>query len=218
VESPAALQLDNDAQELHVHVPGKYLLNLGPAQLRYSLLPDKGSAKFDKNKQQLAVTLAVAPPPAPQRQVQQQQQQQQATLAADAHLVEAQAEVQQVQQLEVPQQEQKQQQQQQQQHTAQHGPDQAQVEKSIPAADATVVLTRQPAGDQAASKTTAQAQWDEVHQSLDKQQQRQQQQQQQQEHDDGSKAAAKVAQQQAQRPLVKPRLLSRRLSALADLD
>uniref|UniRef100_A0A383W8J9 PIH1 domain-containing protein 1 n=1 Tax=Tetradesmus obliquus TaxID=3088 RepID=A0A383W8J9_TETOB len=213
VESSAAVELDIGSDKLHVHVPGKYLLDLGPAQLRHSLLPDKGSAKFIKAKQQLSVTLAVAPPP-------QQQQHRQETPAANEQLVE-QPELQQ-KQLEEPQQEQEQgqehhqQQQQQQTRAAQHAPDTPQLEESKPAADATVVLTRQPSSDQAASKTSLQSKWDEVHQNLDKQQQ--QQQQQQHPPDIISKTGASGSQQQPQPPLVKPRLLSSRLSSLADLD
>jgi hypothetical protein len=209
VESAAALQLEIGSQELQVHVPGKYLLMLGPAQLRHSLLPDKGSAKFDKNKQQLTVTLAVDQPP------QKQQQQQPAMTGAIAELV-GQPKLQQESRAE----EQKPEDQQQQQHAAavQQTLDCAQAESGS-AVDARAVLTRKPNSDQAAGKTLSQAQWDAVHQTLDKQvQQQQHEQQQRQQLVDASKTGAKVAPQQPQPAYMKPRLLSRQLNALTDLD
>jgi hypothetical protein len=205
VESAAAVQLDVVNQRLHVHVPGKHLLNLGPKQLRYSLLPDKVSAKFDKNKQMLSVTVAVAPPPPPQRQPQPQQQQQEALSVADEHGVE-QPELQQQEQQEGSQQEHTQQQDA--EHTVEQPADDVQHEESK-LADATAVLTRQAGSTLAASKTSAQAQWHHLHQTLDKQQQQQ---------DFASKTVVNHTQQQPQPLVVKPRLLSRRLSALADLD
>ncbi|KAF6266499.1 pre-RNA processing PIH1/Nop17-domain-containing protein [Scenedesmus sp. NREL 46B-D3] len=147
VDSSAAVQLDISSHELHVHVPAKYLLDLGPAQLRHTLLPDKGSARFDKTKQQLTVTLAVAPAP-------QQHQQQQAAPSAVAELVK---------QPELHQEQQLQEQQQEQTRTAAQAADELQAAESKSAVDATVVLTRKPGGDPAAGKTSSQAQWDEAH-------------------------------------------------------
>jgi hypothetical protein len=205
VKSAAAVELDMGSQQLHVHVPGKYLLVLGPAQLRYSLLPDKGSAKFDKHKQQLTVTLAVDQPPP------QQQQQQPAVTSAVAELVE-QPKLQQESGGE------EQRQQQQQVVAAEQTLDKAQVERRS-AVDAVAVLTRRTSSDEAAGKTFSQAQWDAVHQTLDKQVQQQQHEQQQRQHlVDASKPGAKVAPPQPQPAYVKPRLLSRQLNALTDLD
>jgi hypothetical protein len=210
IESCAAVQLDVSSQELHVHVPGKYLLALGPAQLRYSLLPDKGSARFDKTKQQLKVTVAVDQPP----------QQQQSAKSAVAELVEHPE----LQQESCGEEQPEDQQQQQAVATGQAADDvqeESRTAESGTAVDATVVVTRKPSSDQAAGKTFSQAQWDEVHQTLDKQLQQEQQQQQQLEQQHlagGSKAGIKDAHQQPSPAFVKPRLLSRRLNALTDLD
>jgi hypothetical protein len=207
VKSAAAVELDMDRQQLHVHVPGRYLLVLGPAQLHYSLLPDKGSAKFDKHKQQLTVTLAVDQPP--------QQQQQPAVTSAVAELVE-QPKLQQESGGE--EQRPEDQQRQQQVVAAEQTLEKAQVE-SRSAVDAVAVLTRRTSSDEAAGKTFSQAQWDAVHQTLDKQVQQQQHEQQQRQHLVGaSKPGAKVAPPQPQPAYVKPRLLSRHLNALTDLD
>ncbi|KAJ3043657.1 Protein kintoun [Rhizophlyctis rosea] len=58
VSSAASVTLDTGDKTLDLHVPGKYKLHL---PLPFPVLHEKGTAKFDKTKQTLAVTLPVVP-------------------------------------------------------------------------------------------------------------------------------------------------------------
>lgn len=61
VETAAGLHLHVGSDAVHLEAPGKYILDLTAVQLKHAVLPDKGSAKFDKHKQQLTLTLEVVP-------------------------------------------------------------------------------------------------------------------------------------------------------------
>eukprot|EP00879_Flechtneria_rotunda_P004296 GHRR01004545.1.p1 GENE.GHRR01004545.1~~GHRR01004545.1.p1 ORF type:complete len:574 (+),score=212.43 GHRR01004545.1:586-2307(+) len=58
IASAAGVNLHTSSDRLHVEVPGKYILNL---PLKHMVLDDQGSARLDKGKQELTMTLPVAP-------------------------------------------------------------------------------------------------------------------------------------------------------------
>lgn len=59
VASATAVQLDVSSKGLQLEVPGKYVLQV---QLQHSVKDQQGTAKFDKEKQQLTITLPVIQP------------------------------------------------------------------------------------------------------------------------------------------------------------